>query len=80
VVAVVALPENVVAAIKVKPVIVLYVEPKERVDEPKPIVELVREALGMFVAPKDAESPAALTRTVIPTPATNVKVSIAASG
>jgi hypothetical protein len=64
----------------VKPAIVVDDAPKLIAVEPTVIVELVKEALGTFVAPKDAESPEALTSNVIPVPATKVNVSIAASG
>ena len=62
------------------PVTVRAVPPKVNVELPNVVVELVKEALGTFVAPKEAESPEALTSNVIPVPATKVNVSIAASG
>jgi len=80
VVAVIAVPEMFVDASEVNPAIVVEDAPKLIAVEPTVILELVKEALGIFVAPKDAESPEALTSNVIPTPATKVNVSIAASG
>jgi len=78
--AVIAVPEMFVEFNVTKPVTVRAVPPKVNVELPNVVVELVKEALGIFVAPKDAESPEALTSNVIPTPATKVNVSIAASG
>ena len=79
-VAVIAVPVIFVDVSLLNPATVSAVPPKVNVELPNVVVELVKEALGMFVAPKDAESPEALTSIVTPVPATKVNVSIAASG
>ena len=59
----------------VKPAIVVDDAPKLIAVEPTVILELVKDALGIFVAPIDTESAPAFTNTVTPVPATKVKVS-----